>query len=189
LTAPPDLDSPAKVASLIGRLRRLYVASRATEIFIADPNIFDILDLLGSDQHAHVTSLRHDGTYHATALYENLEAIQAQRDAFSEDYERSTLSGMLITVGDACAQNHHFDRTPPLELMRHLRNAAAHGNRFNLTNGEPRRDANFQGDFRITPSLNGQPDVLFDFIGPGDILDLLAYVEGHLRVIEGRWIP
>jgi hypothetical protein len=96
---------------------------------------------------------------------------------------------MLIAVGDACTQNQYFDRVPSLELLRHLRNGAAHGNRFNLTNGEPRRDADFQGNFRITSSLDGQPNVLFDFIGAGDILDLLAYIESHLRFIEGRWVP
>jgi hypothetical protein len=96
---------------------------------------------------------------------------------------------MLITVGDACAQNQYFDNIPPLELLRHLRNAAAHGNRFNLANGEPRKAAHFEGAFRITPSLHERPDVLFDFIGAGDILDLLAFLEAHLRMIEGRWAP
>jgi hypothetical protein len=187
LTAPPELDSPAKVASLIGRLRQLYAVSHATLILIEQSDIFETLDRWGLDQYYHVGTLRHDGTSHRTPLYESLQDVQARRESFSEDYERATLSGMLITVGDACSRNEYFDKTPSLELLRHLRNSAGHGNTFSLREGEPRRDAHFRESFRITASLNGRRNVLFNFIGAGDILDLLAEVESHLRYIEGRW--
>jgi hypothetical protein len=41
-------------------------------------------------------------------------------------------------------------------------------------------------EFEIVPSLNGKP-VLFDFIGPADVLDLLVSIELYLgRVGSGR---
>ena len=75
----------------------------------------------------------------------------------------------------------YFDRAPELELLRHLRNGVAHGNLFRIDNPTEitkfpahNRLAWVKSDskaiFEITPSLRNQP-VLFDFMGPGDILE------------------
>ncbi len=46
------------------------------------------------------------------------------------------------------------DQGPLWEFLRHCRNAAGHGGRFNLLNGEPRRAAQW-GPFQIAPSMKG----------------------------------
>jgi hypothetical protein len=83
-----------------------------------------------------------------------------------------------------------------LELVYHLRNAAAHGNRFNITTkGRARlarhpahnHDAAVKSPtgviYDITPALSGP--LLFDFMGPADVIDLLQSVEVHLSKAAG----
>ena len=80
--------------------------------------------------------------------------------------------------------------SPELELLRHLRNGVAHGNRFRIDN--PASLAKFPAhnklswvksdtgaEFEVTPSHQGQT-VLFDFMGPGDAIDLLISVGVYL---------
>ncbi len=87
--------------------------------------------------------LRKDGTSIWYSLSHYLRKSTAR--AFSETFERLWLGGALITLGDALAAQGYFDRGPDLELVRHLRNGVAHGNRFHLLNEEPRRLARFTG--------------------------------------------
>jgi hypothetical protein len=51
-----------------------------------------------------------------------------------DDLDRLWLVGALLTIGDALKQHRYFDRAPELELLRHLRNGAAHGNTFRIKN-------------------------------------------------------
>lgn len=185
----PLLDSPAKVASLVHRLRRLYVVGHSALIMLDQPDLFDVFDGWGYHRYSQLGTLRHDQTMHGTPLYDSLLDVKARADEYAIDFERSNIAAMLIEVGDACARNSYFDKTPELELVRHLRNAASHGNTFTLRGTEPRRPAHSRGDFAIASGLNGTEDVLFDFIGAGDVLDLLSDVEAHLRRIDGRWTP
>jgi hypothetical protein len=111
----------------------------------------------------------------------------------SADLERIWIVGGLIAVGDALDRRKYLTRTPLLELVRHLRNAVAHGGKFNIKN--PQQLASYPAhnryagikatDFEITPQLNGSA-VLFDFIGPADVLDVLASVEIYLTRIRER---
>ena len=119
------------------------------------------------------------------------------RPDYREIHDRFWLSGALLTLGDELAKESYFDRKPDLEFIRHLRNGVGHGNRFNLQGAEPRRPAHFTGPdrrfmpdgtttppgqqhtFTITPALN-QQEVLFGFIGPGDVCDLLQFVSWRL---------
>jgi hypothetical protein len=87
----------------------------------------------------------------------------------------------------------YLTRTPLLELVRHLRNAVAHGGKFNIKHPQQlarypahNRDAGIKATvFEITPQLNGC-EVLFDFIGAADVLDVLASVEIYLTRIRER---
>lgn len=102
----------------------------------------------------------------------------------------------MLAVGDALERNGYFDRAPELELIRHLRNGIAHGNRFHIRDPEKlkkypahNRDGYHNGTiFKITPELDGQP-VLFDFIGAGDVLDLLHSVGHHLKQMGAGKAP
>jgi hypothetical protein len=131
---------------------------------------------------------RKDGTTH---VFHFTHFLGKARDAaMVDDLARVWLVGALLTIGDALADNSFFDRAPELELLRHLRNGVAHGNAFRIDNPASlnkfpahnrlawtRSDTNAL--FEITPHLQGQT-VLFDFMGPGDILDLLYSVSLYL---------
>jgi hypothetical protein len=95
---------------------------------------------------------------------------------------------------------------PIFELVYHLRNGISHGNEFTFRVGTgtpgisrlnkyPAHNKQAQikhADFEINQSLQGHK-VLFDFIGPGDILDLLMSVEVSLTRLRERasrnWNP
>ncbi len=107
--------------------------------------------------------------------------------------DRAWCVSSLILLGDRLAAEGYFDRAPVLEMVRHLRNGIAHGNRFTLRNpNELRawpahmRDASCQSaePLEITPGLDGSV-VLFDFMAPGDVLDLLISVGTHLLSLHG----
>lgn len=139
--------------------------------------------------------LRRDGSEIAYHLTWAVRQISAGAE-YQETYVRLWLAGALLTLGDRLAVEKYFDQGPDLEFVRHLRNGIAHGNKFHFTPDEPRRPAHFTGPdqrlrgdattprgeaitFEITRSLQGKP-VLFDFIGPGDVCDLLLYVADRL---------
>ncbi|MCQ8128890.1 hypothetical protein [Methylomonas rivi] len=112
-----------------------------------------------------------------------------------DDLARSWLVGSLLTIGDALSKLRYLDHAPELELLYHLRNGIAHGNKFNLTKDGLARLKKYpahnkkarvkSAEFEIVENLKGKP-VLFDFMGPGDILDLLQSIEVHLTWICPR---
>jgi hypothetical protein len=129
---------------------------------------------------------RKDGTQHAFHYPHFLE----QARIILDDLERAWLVGALLAIGDAVSANNYFDRAPELELLRHLRNGVAHGNRFKID--RPANLSKFPAHnklswvrsdskigFEINPMLQGQK-VLFDFMGPGDVLDLLMSIGVYL---------
>lgn len=115
------------------------------------------------------------------AVDETTQSLQLQASA----------AGALLTLGDEFAKYQYFDKRPEFELLRHLRNGVAHGNRFNLAENQPKRPAYFDGPdqrifpdftstpegqrtrFEIMPSLDGSP-VLFEFMAAADVCDLLG---------------
>ena len=136
-----------------------------------------------------VNVLRKDGTPHR--FHFNAYLTKAGNDpAIVDELARVWLVGALLTVGDALKKDDYFDHAPELELLRHLRNGVAHGNTFRidqkLLKKHPAHNqlASIRGYyndtvFEITPALHNQP-VLFEFMGPGDILDLLMSVSMYL---------
>jgi hypothetical protein len=141
--------------------------------------------------------LRKDGTPHR--FHFNSYLAKAGKDpAMVDELARVWLVGALLTVGDALAKNDYFDHAPVLELLYHVRNGVAHGNVFHFTPSGRRRlreksahnrEASIRGfyndtEFEITPDLQGQT-VLFEFMGPGDVLDLLYSVGGYLMQMGG----
>jgi hypothetical protein len=118
--------------------------------------------------------------------------LASMKPAITEELPRVWLASSLLRVGDALKRNDYFDRAPERELVHHLRNGIAHGNRFNILNPDelkkfpahnrdvrPKRPTSTM-IFEITPALHGQR-VLFDFLKPGDVIELLAYVSVYLK--------
>jgi hypothetical protein len=144
---------------------------------------------------------RRDGSVHLWSRDHALEA--AQSPGFMRDMAKLWTIFEIVTVGDALKRVGGLDKAPDLELLRHLRNGIAHGNRFHFIGDEPTRPAHFTGSegrllpdgqaasphqgplFNVTRDLEGQ-EVLFDFMGPGDVHDLLMFVSWRLyRVANG----
>lgn len=193
-----------EVGQLAQDLRNVYPRVVATDQLFSRPETRDLMNVLAVE-HAPGTPVREseaiprlDGTVIIYNLPHYLEtAILDPSSGHRNDVRRSVMGGVLITLGDALAAEGYFDHGPDLELVRHLRNGIAHGNRFNLLNGEPRRPAHFTGPgprsyldgkrtpegqhtyFEVTPSQQGTT-VLFDFMGPADILDLLSFISVRL---------
>jgi hypothetical protein len=133
--------------------------------------------------------IRKDGTQHVCHFRHFLHLAATDAD-LARDLPRIWLAGSLLSLGDALTQHAYFDRAPELELLRHLRNGIAHGNVFRIDNPANlskvpahNRDAWVKSDlktvFEITPTLQGRP-VLFDFMDPGDVLDILMSVGLYL---------
>jgi hypothetical protein len=132
---------------------------------------------------------RKDGTEHVFHFTHYLQLAQKNVEIM-HDLKRVWLAAALLTVGDALSQHGYFDRAPELELVRHLRNGIAHGNRFRIDKTAKlkrypahNRDAWVRSDrktiFEITAQLEGKI-VLFDFMDDGDVLDVLLSVAVYL---------
>jgi len=141
---------------------------------------------------------RKNGTRHTFDLPHYLGQAHTNPDIVNE-LPRVWLVGSLLAVGDALCDVKYADHSPLLELLRHLRNGIGHGNRFTFIQGKRtpgldqlkkfpahNKQAKERGaEFQIDGSLEGR-QVLFDFMGPGDVLDLLQSVEIYLTRIRER---
>lgn len=67
---------------------------------------------------------------------------------------------------------------PLMEFLRHLRNACAHGNRWHLQNGEPRKTATWR-QLTVEGAWHGDR-AIFGTIGPAEYVDFLEDLAAHL---------
>ena len=181
----------SEVADLVGELKEGYAASSLWLFFLGQPDLPALLNSRGLDPGSTSSLGRKDNTYYrGIDVYASIAHAVGNAN-YNLRFLRNQFSMMLSLVADQLAENQYFDQpgTPrprELELFRHLRNAASHGNRFNFRNDEPRRPAGFKA-FVIDDTLKGNANPLygtvamFDFINPGDLFDLFDWVEGHLR--------
>ena len=97
------------------------------------------------------------------------------------------ICGSLIALGDALQRDDYFDRAPVLEMVYHLRNGVAHGNRFNFTRHGLTRlathSADFGGVLTIAPEPQGQ-QVMGTFLKQHDHFQLLGSVVFHLASLN-----
>ncbi len=122
----------------------------------------------------------------------------------AEDFDRVWLTGALLAVGDALGDNEYFNHEPEAEMIRHLRNGIAHGNRFRFdkgvidkSTGELKYPANIfrYADLQKMPrheiDTNLQnTEVLWNWGGPDAIIDCLTVLGVHLwNVGYGLPIP
>src|SRR6476620_946738 len=97
--------------------------------------------------------------YDGIDAWESIEGV-ANKPWLNIHFLAALFMVVLSTVGQIAADNKYWDRTPELELLRHLRNGVSHGNTFNFRPGEPKRPAQYR-TFQLTPEHHGAP-VLFD---------------------------
>lgn len=175
-----------EIGRIAGRMAQGYYAHKTLIEVASDPRANALVADTGG-----VT--RKDGTKH---VYDMHHYLDYGRTAIVDDLERIWLSGALIAVGDKldASKPRYLSRAPLLELIYHLRNAAAHGNKFHLLkNGIDclkRYEAHNKealvktSEFEIKPDTKGP--LFFDFMGPGDVLDILQSVEVYFTRIRER---
>jgi hypothetical protein len=120
---------------------------------------------------------RKDRTMHPYDVLHYLDDARANPPVVDE-LRRVWLVGSLLSVGDALAMlskhlkpSRYLDGNPTLELLYHLRNGVAHGNRFTFYNSGKNRLANFpahnkmagvksstNAEFEIVVGLQGKTD-------------------------------
>jgi hypothetical protein len=69
--------------------------------------------------------------------------------------------------------------SPLFEFLRHLRNAAAHGNRWHFTGQEPKHPAQLRS-IALDSSMHGTIAIYSGTVAPGDFFDLLDDLRDEL---------
>ncbi|GAB4064968.1 hypothetical protein GCM10028777_13060 [Angustibacter speluncae] len=178
-------DSTGRYASLLRF--GLYAHAAAVELG-RDPRVLSLARLKDEAGRPLGTVTCQDGSSRPFDLQYALELVTTEPTLRGE-MDRAWCVSSLVLLGDRLAAEGYYDRAPVLEMVRHLRNGIAHGNRFTLRNPSElerwpahTRDAACQSSdtFEVTPALDGT-QVLFGFMRPGDVLDLLISVSTHLR--------
>jgi hypothetical protein len=168
-----------------------YYAFSVAHLVAVNPQSINSLPpakALGADPTGEIK--RKDGTFHTLNLRHYLDLLRADQ-SLQGDFLRAWAMGALLALGDELARHRYFDHAPILELIYHLRNGIAHGNQFNIDYRGQKRLLKYEAHnrhavvkiplgtlYEITPNLTGL--VLFDFMGAGDVIDLLQSVEVYL---------
>jgi len=183
--------SALKVAELIQRLVGGYYAHAAAITVAQDPRVKPLFNTVEPGQLVPIGFVaRKDGTKYPYHFHHYLDQVRASAE-MSIDFQRTWLVGSLLTIGDALKRHAYFDRAPELELIYHLRNGVAHGNSFQLDKKALERLANHPAHNRLTPfrtatstfevtPMDRNKPVLFDFMRPADVLDVLSAASVYL---------
>ena len=175
-----------EIGRMAGRLAQGYFAHKALIDVATDPHAHAVVAAVGDVS-------RKDGTKHT---FDMRHYLGYGRTEIVDDVGRVWLIGALIAVGDKfdAATPRYLSRAPLLELVYHLRNAAAHGSKFHFLDFGTVRLKQYEAHnkeaqvksavFEVTPNLDKTG--LFDFMGPGDVLDVLQSVEVYLTRIRER---
>lgn len=186
-----------EVSNLAHSLAESYLTHVAILSIASDPRSMALSPLTLPGQLVPIGHVdRKDRTQHIFHFKHYLGQLNTDSD-LSVALHRAWLAGSLVELGDALACKDYFDRAPELELVRHLRNGVAHGNKFRIDKPErlekhPAHNrlawirSDLKTDFEITPKLQNC-SVLFEFMGPGDVLDVLQSVSIYLRNLGNGW--
>jgi hypothetical protein len=140
---------------------------------------------------------RSDGSFHVFDFNHYLDQARTN-PLIARDLDRVWIVGAYLVVGDALQKHgtppkRYFDRAPELELelelIRHVRNGIAHNNHFRIDNladlaqhPAHNRMAHVRGGKVLEVTAADQDrEVLFDFAGSADLLDLLISAEIYLK--------
>jgi hypothetical protein len=192
------------IGRLAHRMAQGYYAHILAIEVARDPRSKELISTIPEGQAIPIGYVfRRDGTKHTYSSQYYFDYLNSP--AIVDDLAGTWLVSSLLAVGDALSAYDYLDHAPLLELIYHLRNGIGHGNKFTFTienkktkkkttpgvnrlNQHQAHNERAQvktAKFRIEESLEGQP-VLFDFMGPGDVLDLLQSVEIYLTRVRAE---
>jgi len=191
----PDMDREIEMMGLRSQwLADEYFAHQAALLIARDPRAKELLPPIEPGQVVPIFRMTQgDGTApnNCAELHFSYFLERGLDERIAGEFDRTFLAGGLIRLGDELSRRGYLDRAPELELIRHLRNGVAHGNRFDIRNpGRLKQhpahtfwmhglNANEPEFFEIKPELNGKP-VLFDFIGPLSLARVFVGVSFYL---------
>jgi hypothetical protein len=194
-TYPSEVSDKAAwdVGILAQRLASEYFTHMAALYVASDPRVVALAPSVEPGQIVPILRVeRGDGTHQMFHFTHFLSKVR--EPLLTEDFKRAWLSSSLLRIGDALGENGYFGHAPEAELIRHLRNGIAHKNRFSFQSkvidqssgllkfpAHNRRysKALSMREYTIDVHLEGSP-VLFDFGGPGVLLDILTALGWHL---------
>ena len=156
--------------------------SAAMEVAL-HPKVLDFIDNDSSliNSTGEIPRLNDQGWQYGKILWLRAKDFNAE---LADDFAAVWIAGVIIKIGDLLAQHEYFDRHPLLEMIRHMRNAIAHGNRFRIDSEEKLKKypANNIGAkmngwnhgtlYEITYGLNGK-QFMGSYMLDGNILDIL----------------
>jgi hypothetical protein len=125
------------------RLASGYYAFLVAHLVAVNPQSINSLPpakALGEDPIGEIK--RKDGTAHTLSLRHYLDLLRNDH-GLQRELLRAWAMGALLALGDELSAHSYFDRAPILELVYHLRNGVAHGNRFNITKSGQERLAQY----------------------------------------------
>lgn len=173
----------------ISRLRKAFVfASYGGPILSAHPRAADMLEALGLPTRGRLTlgrkfgqpyEFRLDDYFHPEPqINEDGSAVRPDK-LHNWEMVRTWAKIMVLEVGDWIKKNLPQDHNPLFEFVRHIRNAVAHGEIFEIRS--LRYEAQFAG-LHIREDMHGSD--LWDFVHDGDIFALIDAVEARVISIE-----
>jgi len=189
------------VATLAQRMVSQYFSHHTSMHVARDPRASAFAPNIEPGQHVPVLRIpRRDGNAMIMSFNHFLE--ESRKPKALEDFDRVWLIGALLMVGDALSANKYFGNIPEAEIIRHLRNGVAHGNRFNFhprvidkASGRLKHPANISryAARQVMPAhevegiLQGT-ELLFVWGGPDAIVDCLTVLGIHLWNV-GHGLP
>jgi hypothetical protein len=190
-----------EVATLAQRMTSQYFSHVAAMYVARDDRAEALAPPIEPGQRVPIIRIpRRDGN--AMIMWFNHYLKAVKNAEVSEDFDKVWLLGALLAVGDALGSNGYFGHDPEAEMIRHLRNGIAHGNRFSFhqrvkdkATGNLKYPANIfryaarqsMPRHEIDVSLQGT-EVLWMWGGPDAIMDCLTVLGVHLWNV-GHGLP
>jgi hypothetical protein len=181
------------VATLSQRMVAQYFSHVASMHVARDPRAAMLSPPIEPGQAVPVLKIpRGDGN--AMIMWFDHYLAEGRKPETRKDFDRVWLMGALLMVGDALGANRYFGHDPEAEIVRHLRNGIAHGNRIafdhrviDKATGKLRYPANISRYaarqtmpmHEVDTNLQGT-EVLFVWGGPDAIIDCLTVLGVHL---------
>jgi hypothetical protein len=189
------------VATLAQRMVSQFFSHHAALYVARDTRAQKFAPPIETGQHVPVLKIpRRDGS--AMIMSFDHYLAEGRKPETKQDFDKVWLIGALLMVGDALGTNKYFEHIPEAEIIRHLRNGVAHGNRFSFrpdvidkTSGKLKHPANIfrYAGRQVMPMHEVDTDrrgteVLFVWGGPDAIIDCLTVLGVHLWNM-GHGIP
>jgi hypothetical protein len=189
------------VATLAQRMVSQYFSHVAAIHVARDPRAETLGPQIEPGQTVPVLKIpRGDGN--AMIMWFDHYLAEGRKPETRQDFDRVWLMGALLMVGDALGASGYFGHEPEVEIIRHLRNGIAHGNRFafhskviDKATGKLKYPANISRyaarqampSHEVDTNLQGT-EVFSGWGGPDAIIDCLTVLGVHLWHV-GHRIP